>query len=85
MTISTEHSSVSSAELAERLYTVWAARQDFLNPLPSEKVSVNGWQYASKTTRPAWRLLTAQEQSVWLNVAEAAGRAVADAMELASA
>lgn len=73
---------IGTAEFAERLYEAWRQRQDFVAPLSEETTWRSG---RSRSTRPPWRMLTTIQQDVWKHVADAAGRAVADAMDVASA
>ena len=74
-------SMIGTAELAERLYEAWRARMDFVAPLSELE-----WRSGrSRSTRPPWRMLTTVQQDVWMHVADATCRAVADAMDVASA
>jgi hypothetical protein len=64
---------IGSEELGKRIYTAWAKEEDKWHP-------VNHQFSVSTKPRPDWEKLTANEQSVWRNVAKEISGVLADAM-----
>jgi hypothetical protein len=64
---------IGSEELAKRLYEVWRRKQDLIAPVADE------WTRRDRPRR-SWDHIGTVQQTVWREVADEAGRVLADAM-----